>query len=201
MLTEEFNARLSAAQDKFHAQAYEDMVRKVHAMELKPCSNIQALWMFALESYNPVPGAVNPLTERHLHGLFCRMGADGAVPVPTPPPVLPPVLTFNANFAWVEVNPWPAITGGTDTTVYQVTQEVAVAGLMAFNIASVPINRYLVVRYPDTQPVKTAWNNDTFNYGTLPDSVFQAMHTGGGYRYIGTRIPVSLNPAQTLKFT
>jgi hypothetical protein len=61
------------------------------------------------------------------------------------------------------------------------------------NFTSGATSRYLVVKEPVAEPVKTAWYNTALNNGTVPDSVFKAPVTIGSFRYYVSRIPVVLD--------
>jgi head-tail adaptor len=57
--------------------------------------------------------------------------------------------------------------------------------------AGAPRGSYLVLRYPVSQPAKAAWFNTAFNFGAIPDSVFQA-YADVNYRYVISRVDVAL---------
>lgn len=62
--------------------------------------------------------------------------------------------------------------------------------------------KWLVIKEPNTQPVKTEWENTVFNYGTVPDSVFRSPVIISGERYYVSREPVVLDATfPVIKFT
>lgn len=67
------------------------------------------------------------------------------------------------------------------------------ANNLTLNYTNAANLKYLVLKEPSTQPVKTTWINTIFNYGTMPDSVFRDPVIIGGVRYYVSRAPVVLN--------
>lgn len=59
------------------------------------------------------------------------------------------------------------------------------------NYSNAPHGSYLILRYPKTQPTKGMWHNTGFNYGGIPDSVFQ-YYEDAEYKYAISRIDVAL---------
>jgi hypothetical protein len=198
MLTSEFDARYAAAEAKFMTDAHTDAVKQIFTMDNCPCKNVQLLWMFALDSYDSTPGAVNILTERQLNGLFCRMNADGDVPA-VPDEETPPVVTFTAEWAWMEADPYAALLVE-DTIVYNGSGQFVPGNPIFADLRSAPANNYHVIRYPVTESSKTQWRNDDFNYGVLPDSNYRAVFIAHGYKYIVSLIALTLNPVEYTKF-
>ena len=82
----------------------------------------------------------------------------------------------------------------------------------AFNITdgqplSVPFplaaanNKFIVVKYPDSQSVKLTWFDTPLNQGDIPDSVMSAIKTFGGSRRIFSRVAMSQDTASPMIFT
>jgi hypothetical protein len=63
----------------------------------------------------------------------------------------------------------------------------------SLNYTSAGNLKYLVLKEPATEPVKTNWFNTSFNYGTFPDAVFREPVVIGAYRYYVSREPVVLD--------
>lgn len=82
--------------------------------------------------------------------------------------------------------------GDLTNTVFQFAGSYA-SGVNTFDLNFTLDDKYLIVKEPATQPVKTDWSNTAFNFGTFPDSVFREPEIAGGYRYYVSRIPVVLD--------
>lgn len=54
-------------------------------------------------------------------------------------------------------------------------------------------NKYWIIKVPSTESDKTTWTNGPFNFGTIPDSVFQSLITFGGFDYYYTRVAASFD--------
>ncbi len=201
MLSTEYNSKLARARELFRERGYADMVRIVHAMDWHECHNLDLLWMMAVESYIPAKGPVNIISEVQLHALFHRLKVDSKLPVVVTPP--PPVVvdTFTAELWYGDSDPYSALVNlAQEPGTYQLSVQRPVGAFIPFPTASIPIDQYLVIRYPDTESVKTAWTHDLFNNGDIPDTLFHSVHTAGGYRYIVSRVRVTLNPTQPINF-
>jgi hypothetical protein len=61
-------------------------------------------------------------------------------------------------------------------------------------------NVFNVTKYPQSQSVKTVYDNHTPVVGTIPDAFYEEVVTFGGFRYIFTRIEISLNPSFTMLY-
>jgi hypothetical protein len=64
---------------------------------------------------------------------------------------------------------------------------------LSLNYTSAGTSKYLVLKEPSSQPIKTTWYNTILNNGTVPDSVFRSPTVIGSYRYYVSRIPVVLD--------
>jgi hypothetical protein len=64
---------------------------------------------------------------------------------------------------------------------------------------SVPIpqagssNKYWIIKVPSTESDKVSWANGPFNFGSIPDAVFQSLITFGGFDYYYTRVAASFD--------
>jgi len=200
MLSREYEGKMAVARQNFADKAYERALQEMYALDPCHCGNEQVLWMFALEEYEP--GApVNTITERQLHGLFCRMDVTGSIEVEGPPPVIIPTppVTFLAEWAWMATDPYPGILVA-DNIVYNGSSNFVTGANIFADLRPAPSNSYNVIRYPLSEPAKSQWYNDIFNYGTLPDSNYREALEMHGYRYIVSRLALTLNPAELTKF-
>ena len=64
-------------------------------------------------------------------------------------------------------------------------------------------NQYIVVKYPATESIKTAYANAPLNNGTIPSIAFGSIVTFGGWNYIYSRTgnPFSMNTTNPLIFS
>jgi hypothetical protein len=54
-------------------------------------------------------------------------------------------------------------------------------------------NKYEVIRYPDTESIKTIWYDTILNNGNIPDQAFEFVLTFGGNHYIISREALSID--------
>lgn len=200
MLKAEFDKRYAAAEAKMMQRSYEDAIKEIFTMDNCTCANAQVLWMFALDSYNTAPGAANILTDRQLHCLFCRMGADGQVidlpGTPTPPV---PADLFTYEWAWMADDPYNDLLVA-DNIVYQGSAQLPVGSPLQVDFRTMPSNYFNVVRYPTTETNKTEWIHNQFNYGVLPDQNYREVFTAHGYKYIVSRVALTFTADDYTKF-
>lgn len=62
-------------------------------------------------------------------------------------------------------------------------------------------NEFLIIRYPDSQPLHLNWQNTPQNYGTIPDQIFDDPQQFGGYRYAYFKIEGSLESSSPVTLT
>jgi hypothetical protein len=206
MLEQEYDSRYAKAEQKFMNTAQQDGVKWAFTMDTCGCNNLQLLWMFALQGYDPTPGASNVLTDRHVNALFCRMKSDNEVVTPagtTPPPVVipppEPGPTFEAEWAWTDTDPYVDLIVSDELT-YNGSGTFAEGADIYADFRTSGAAKYMVLRYPTTESNKVSWRNDQFNYGSIPDSNFQAGFTAHGYKYVVSRVPLTLNATELTKF-
>lgn len=102
-------------------------------------------------------------------------------------------------FAWFgSSDPYPALSGGTDSLTYQITGTIPShnAAITVPWTSGAANNQYEVVKYPETENIKTIWSNTLLNSGVIPDAVFRAIFTFGGFNYIVSRNAMSLDSTQ-----
>jgi len=62
-------------------------------------------------------------------------------------------------------------------------------------------NVYNITKYPENQSVKTSYDNHTPVVGFIPDSNYENVVSFGGFRYVFSRVEMSLNSAFTMIYT
>jgi hypothetical protein len=107
------------------------------------------------------------------------------------------LTTFTGYAHYFNTNPVVGLAGGVDIFVWAASGSFPSGGPMSFNISSFPSGKWVAMKEPDTEPAKTNWFNTSFNYGTLPDSVFRTF-TAGGWRYYLTRNATDFDTTQPL---
>lgn len=97
--------------------------------------------------------------------------------------------------AWYgSTDPYPALSGGTDTLNYQVTQNITHNAPITITWPLAAVNNmFEVIKVPIGESLKTIWFNTSLNQGTVPDSVFRAIFNFGGNYYIVSRVAMSLD--------
>ena len=66
---------------------------------------------------------------------------------------------------------------------------------------AMPANQYMIVKVPISESIKTMWQNTTLNFGTIPDTVFEAVQQFGGFSFYCSRGQISMDVTQTLTMT
>jgi len=108
--------------------------------------------------------------------------------------------TFAAQYDFFGADPYPSLMAGTLGPLMQGVT-VSFGQPIPISTATAGPDIFVVVRYPDTESTKTAWYNTAFNNGTIPDSVFRAVETMGGFKYIISRIAATFDSSQPLTFS
>lgn len=87
-----------------------------------------------------------------------------------------------------------ALNGGTDAITYNGTFTIINGNplLVPFASSSV-VNKFIVVKYPDSQSVKTHASNTPLNQFDMPDSNMRDIVSFGGNRYVISRTAISLD--------
>lgn len=102
-------------------------------------------------------------------------------------------------FAYMDIDPGPQLLAHTDPFSYQVSFPVTHNAPLSITVpgAATP-NKYLIVRVPIGESVKTIWNNTPLNNGTIPDSVWQTFVQFGGNTYYYTRNAETMDSTASL---
>jgi hypothetical protein len=98
-------------------------------------------------------------------------------------------------FAWFgPTDPFPALSGGSDTLAYQVTQTITHNSPITITWPSgAANNQFEVLKVPIGENVKTTWFNTNLNNGTIPDAVYRPVLTLNGFNYYISRVAMSLD--------
>jgi len=102
-------------------------------------------------------------------------------------------------FAYMDTDPGPDLQANLDPFTYQSTFAITHNAPFVITLpgASTP-NKYLIVKVPIGESVKSTWFNTPLNNGTIPDSVWQSLIQFGGFSYYYTRVAASMDTSQTL---
>lgn len=107
---------------------------------------------------------------------------------------------ITAQWWWGPADPFPALSGGSDTLTYQISETITHNAAIVVNYAGqtgAEDNQFNVLRYPDTENDKTLWVNTSLNQGTIPDGVMRAILNINGFKYVISRNAMSLDPVTT----
>lgn len=117
---------------------------------------------------------------------------------------LPASLTvttaLTAQWWWGSADPFPALSGGSDTLSYQISESITHNSAIVVDYSGQPgaeDNQFNVLRYPNTENDKTIWVNTNSNQGNIPDSDMRAILNINGFKYVISRNAMSLDPVTT----
>lgn len=102
-------------------------------------------------------------------------------------------------FWWYgNTDPFPALNGGSDTLIYEVTTTITHNNPISitYPFASED-NQYTVLKFPITENTKTLWFNTSLNNGQIPDGIMRATITIGSFQYVVSRVAMSLDSTAT----
>lgn len=154
---------------------------------------------------NPIPGATG-LTYTVLNAQQSQSGntyfavATNAVsPAVSNTAILTVTAVITGFFAYMDADPGPNLIANLDPFIYQVSFNITHNSPLTITLPapSTP-NKYLIVKAPIGEPVKTIWFNTSLNNGTIPDFVWQTLVQFGGFTYYYTRAATSMDISQTL---
>jgi hypothetical protein len=153
-----------------------------------------------------IPGATGlsyTLTNAQLTdsgATFSAVATNAAGDVSSLPATLTVTSALTAQWWWGPTDPFPALSGGSDTLSYQISEAITHNAAIVINYAAqsgAENNQFNVLRYPDTENDKTIWVNTSLNQGTIPDSIMRAILTINGFKYVISRNAMSLDPVTT----
>lgn len=151
-----------------------------------------------------IPGATGlsyTLTNAQLSdtgAMFNAVATNAAGDAASLPATLTIASALTAQWWFGPTDPFPALSGGSDTLSYQVSEIITHNGAIVISYPSgAEDNQFNVLRYPDTENDKTVWVNTNSNQGTIPDGVMRQILNINGFKYIISRNAMSLDPVTT----
>src|SRR6266566_4819689 len=131
---------------------------------------------------------------------FNAVATNAAGNVSSLPATLTVTSALTAQWWWGSADPFPALSGGSDTLTYQISETITHNAAIVVNYAGQPgaeNNQFNVLRYPNTENDKTSWINTNSDQGNIPDSVMRDILNINGFKYIISRNAMSLDPITT----
>lgn len=131
---------------------------------------------------------------------FSAVATNAAGEVSSLPATLTVTSALTAQWWWGNTDPFPALSGGSDTLSYQISEAITHNAAIVVNYAAqsgAEDNQFNVLRYPDTENDKTIWVNTSTSQGSIPDGVMRAILNINGFKYIISRNAMSLDPVTT----
>ncbi len=131
---------------------------------------------------------------------FNAVATNAAGNVSSLPATLTVTSSLTAQWWWGAADPFPALSGGSDTLSYQISQTITHNAPIVVDYSGQPgaeNNQFNVLRMPATENDKTAWANASFNSGTIPDLVMREILNINGFKYIIARNAMTLDPINT----
>lgn len=103
-----------------------------------------------------------------------------------------------AKWYYGDADPYPQLSIGNDTLTYQISETISHNSpiVITYPLAATN-NKFLVLKYPDTENDKVSWQNTVSNFGSIPDSDMREIFIQNGFKYIVTRHAVSLDATAT----
>lgn len=116
---------------------------------------------------------------------------------------IPAILTVNApalvgSYYYGNTDYFADLNSGNDDVPYIGTFPITNGQplVILFPLAAAN-NQFIVIRYPNSQSVKTAWQNTITDQGPIPDNTFRTIITIGSNLYIVSRVAMSLDSTNT----
>lgn len=111
---------------------------------------------------------------------------------------LPATLTvtsaLTAQWWFGPTDPFPALSGGSDTLTYQISQAITHNAAIVINYpVGAENDQFNVLRMPNTENDKVTWINTSLNQGSIPDIDMREILNINGYKYIISRVAMSLD--------
>ena len=115
---------------------------------------------------------------------------------------LPATLTvttaLTAQWWYGPTDPYAALSGGSDTLSYQISENITHNAPIVVNYpVGAENDQFNVLRYPNTENDKTIWKNTDLNQGLIPDPTMRSILNINGYKYIVSRVAMSLDTIST----
>lgn len=176
-----------------------------------------AVFMVAVTSSSPytvqwfrngvaIPGATGlsyTLVDAQLTdtgSTFNAVATNAAGNISSLPATLTVTTSLTAQWWWGPDDPFPALSGGSDTLSYQISENITHNAAIVINYSGQPgaeDNQFNVLRFPMGENDKTIWDNGPSNNGSIPDSVMRAVLNANGFKYVISRNAMSLDPITT----
>lgn len=151
-----------------------------------------------------IPGATGlsyTLTNAQLTdtgATFNAVATNAAGNAASLPATLTVMSALTAKWWYGPTDPFAALSGGSDTLTYQVTQTITHNTAIVINYpVGAEDNQYNVLRIPNTENDKTIWKNTDSNQGLIPDSVMRAILNINGFKYVISLNAMSLDALTT----
>jgi len=131
---------------------------------------------------------------------FYAIVTNGAGPSPSLTASLTVTAALQAKWWFGDTDPFPDLSGGSDTLDYQITQNITHNAPIVIDYSGqtgAENNQFNVLRYPNTENDKTTWINTGFNQGNIPDSVMHAILNINGFKYVISRNAMNLDAITT----
>lgn len=149
-----------------------------------------------------IPGATSlsyTLTNAQLSdsgAIFSAVATNAAGGVGSLGATLTVNPALQALWWWGPDDPFPDLSGGSDTLSYQITQNITHNAPVIIDYSSQPgaeNNQFNVLKVPNTENDYTTWKNTDSNLGAIPDSVMRPILNINGFKYVITRNAMSLD--------
>jgi len=151
-----------------------------------------------------IPGAVGlsyTLTNVQLSdtgSLFSAVATNAAGNASSLPATLTVTTALTAQWWYGPDDPYPALSGGSDTLSYQIDESISHNAAIVVNYpVGAQNNQFNVLRYPNDENDKTIWKNTDLNQGVIPDPTMRPILNILGYKYIVSRNAMSLDNVVT----
>ena len=111
------------------------------------------------------------------------------------------VAPFTAYVNYFNTDPFLNFSTGVDPLPWANSGTFPTGSAVSLPLTGFPTGKWVAIKVPLTESVKTNWFNTSFNYGTLPDSVFRSPitpSTPNGFRYYLTRLATNFDTTQPL---
>jgi hypothetical protein len=151
-----------------------------------------------------IPGATGlsyTLTSAQLTdsgATFSAVATNAAGNVSSLPATLTVTSALTAQWWYGSTDPFAALNGGSDTLTYQISETITHNAAIVINYpVGAEDNQFTVLRMPNTENDKTTWVNTSLNQGVIPDSTMRAILNINGYKYIISRVAMSLDATTT----
>ena len=133
-------------------------------------------------------------------GLYSAVATNGAGSVSSVQGLLTVNAALTGYFTYSTTTDfYPVLLTSSDPFVYGTSYSITHNAPIVITLpGAMPSNVYILAKVPAGESIKTIWNNTAFNYGTIPDAVFESMITFGGWDYYASRGQCTMDVTSTL---